>query len=281
MKLGGEIISADSRQVYRGMDIGTGKDLGDYTIDGHKIPYHLIDIADPGTEYNVFAYSRDFEKARNEISSRGKLVVVCGGTGMYLEAISAGYRLEEVPEDPALRATLQVMSLEELTVKLKELKEVHNVTDTSDRVRAIRAIEIAKFYRDHPGKRQEPVYKSVLFGVDMPRQLVRERITQRLHQRLNEGMVQEVEMLLDSGITSEQLKFYGLEYRFITQYVQGEISYEEMFRLLNTAIHQFSKRQMTWFRRMEKQGQEIRWIDGTLPMEEKAGRIVEGFGGRW
>jgi len=274
-KTGGEVISADSRQVYRGMDIGTGKDLGDYLVEGERVPYHLIDIADPGTEYNVFRFSQDFEKARKEIQVRGNRVVVCGGTGMYLEAVTEGYRLEEVPENKALRRELKDKSLEELASVLKKLRNVHNITDTTHRERAIRAIEIETHYRDNPGKGiEKPPYESRVFGIDLPRQAIRERITARLEQRLGQGMVEEVEKLLESGLTPAQLRFYGLEYRYITEYLEGKYSYEEMFRLLNTAIHQFAKRQVTWFRRMEKKGTGISWIDGTLSPEERADAIV-------
>ena len=275
-KTGGEVISADSRQVYRGMDIGTGKDLGDYNVEGQAIPYHLIDIVDPGTEYNVFRFSRDFEKAGKEIEARGNRVVVCGGTGMYLEAVTRGYRLEEVPENKALREELKDKALEELASILKKLKKVHNITDTTDTERALRAIEIETYYKNNPrNKSGKPEYKTVIFGIDLPRREIRERITARLEQRLQQGMIKEVENLLESGITPKQLKFYGLEYRYITEYLEGKYSYEEMFRLLNTAIHQFAKRQMTWFRRMEKRGNKITWIDGKLSPEQRADLILE------
>jgi tRNA dimethylallyltransferase len=278
-QINGEVISADSRQVYRGMDIGTGKDLDDYVVDGEKVPYHLIDIVEPGTEYNVFAFSRDFEAARKAIEERGRRVVVCGGTGMYIEAVTEGYRLHKVPENPGLRKELEGKTLEELVELLTELKEVHNVTDTGERQRAIRAIEIATYYAENPETDKKiPEYRSILIGIDLPRQQVRQNITNRLKYRLEHGMVEEVKTLLDSGLTPSQLKFYGLEYKYLTQYVTGELSYDEMFRLLNTAIHQFAKRQMTWFRRMEKRGQEIRWIDGRLPVGERVRLVVETAG---
>ncbi len=277
-KTGGEVISADSRQVYRGMDIGTGKDLDDYNVEGQAIPYHLIDIVDPGTEYNVFRFSRDFEKARKEIEARGNRVVACGGTGMYLEAVTRGYRLEEVPENKALREELKDKTLEELASILKKLKKVHNITDTTDTERALRAIEIETYYKDSPrNKSGKPEYKTVIFGIELPRREIRERITARLEQRLQYGMTEEVRNLLESGITPKQLKFYGLEYRYITEYLEGKYSYEEMFRLLNTAIHQFAKRQMTWFRRMEKRGNKITWIDGKLSPEQRADLISENI----
>lgn len=265
----GEIISADSRQVYKGMDIGTGKDLSEYTVNGKPIPYHLIDIALPGEEYNVFRYQQDFLKAYQEIIKRKNLPVLCGGTGMYIEAVLKGYRLLEVPEDNKLRADLENKTQKELQQILKQFKTPHNTTDTEDRKRLIRAIEIQTYYQKHANETDFPEIDSVLFGVHYDRPTLRDRITARLQERLDNGMIEETENLLNQGVAPEDLKFYGLEYRYLTQYIQGEISYREMFSGLNTAIHQFAKRQTTWFRRMERKGTEIHWINGTLPMDKK------------
>lgn len=268
--LGGEVISADSRQVYRGMDIGTGKDYSDYTVQGTKVPYHLVDIVDPGYEYNVFEFQRDFIKAFADIEARGKLPVLCGGTGMYLEAVLSGYRLVKVPENPVLRKQLETKDHHELIRILKSVREVHNTTDMTDRNRTIRAIEIAEYEREHPKEKEDfPAIGHKIFGIQFERKTIRERITQRLKTRLDEGMVDEVKSLLASGLAPEQLTFYGLEYRYLTDYITGKLSYDEMFRLLNTAIHQFAKRQMTWFRRMEKKGFEINWIVGNLSDDRK------------
>jgi len=273
--LNGEIISADSRQVYRGMNIGTGKDLSDYSIDGQEIPYHLIDIADPGYEYNVFEFQSDFLKAYQEIEAREKFPILCGGTGMYIESVLKGYKLIDVPRNEVLREFLEIKSDRELDEILQDFKNLHNTTDTSDRDRLLRAIEIQKYYEDHPEiDTTFPKIETLIVGINFDRRVVRARITERLEQRLEEGMVQEVEGLLNKGVTAEELKFYGLEYRFITQYIQEEISYNEMFRRLNTAIHQFAKRQMTWFRRMEKQGFVIHWLDGNLSHEEKMMQLM-------
>lgn len=275
----GEIISADSRQVYRGMNLGTGKDYEDYSIDGKKIPYHLIDITDPGNEYNVFEFQNDFLRVFDEISRRGKLPVLCGGTGMYLEAVLAGYRLRQVPENSKLRDSLSGKSINELNSILQSYRDVHNITDGKDRGRAIRAIEIAEFQKEYPPNDVPfPVIDHKIFGIHFERQEIRERITRRLKQRLQSGMIEEIESLLASGIKPEQLTFYGLEYRYLTDFVTSKISYEEMFSKLNTAIHQFAKRQMTWFRRMEKRGFEINWIDGNLELEEKLEKVREVLG---
>ncbi|MCD4723216.1 MAG: tRNA (adenosine(37)-N6)-dimethylallyltransferase MiaA, partial [Bacteroidales bacterium] len=270
IRIGAEVISADSRQVYRGMDLGTGKDLEDYIVGGKKVPYHLINIVEPGTEYNVYRFQKDFLAAYNDIINRGKQVILCGGTGMYLESVLLEYDMTNAPLNKQLRATLDGCSTEELIHRLENLKNVHNITDTEDRGRLIRAIEIAET-RDQKSelKLAFPEIKHHVFGIDLPREVIRSRITDRLKQRLEEGMVEEVKHLIDSGITPEQLEFYGLEYKYLTQYVTGKINYNEMFRKLNTAIHQFAKRQMTWFRRMEKRGVPIRWIDGTLSLEDR------------
>lgn len=256
-----EIISADSRQVYRRMDIGTGKDLGEYDINGKHIACHLIDIAEPGTKYNVFEYQRDFLNAYNDIRSRGKRVIVCGGTGLYLESILRGYRLSPVPPNEALRKSLEGKTLEELTEILRTYKTLHNTTDVDSPQRAIRAIEIADYYSHTPVEdRPFPALTSYNIGIDVDRETRRQRITKRLHQRLEEGMVDEVRNLLKEGIAPDDLIYYGLEYKFLTLYVTGQLSYEEMFRQLEIAIHQFAKRQMTWFRGMERRGTEIHWM---------------------
>ena len=274
-RLNSEIISGDSRQVYRRMDLGTGKDLVDYVVDGNPIPYHLIDIVEPGYKYNVFEYQRDFLKAYQEIIAKGKLPILCGGTGMYIESILKGYRLLPVPENPELRASLEGYTLQELTQKLESYKKLHNSTDVDTVKRAIRAIEIEEFYRQQPpAYREFPSLNSLIIGVDIDRELRREKITRRLKQRLDEGMVEEVRGLLAEGIHPDNLIYYGLEYKFLTQYAIGELTYEEMFLQLETAIHQFAKRQMTWFRGMERRGFTIHWLDATLPMEEKLERII-------
>lgn len=265
-----EIISADSRQIYRGMDLGTGKDLADYTVNGRQIPYHLIDIADPGYKYNVFEYQRDFLKAYEAMKKRGLLPIVCGGTGLYLESVLKGYRLMPVPENTELRERLSDQSLEELTETLRQYKTLHNSTDVDTVKRAIRAIEIEEYYKQHPVQEREfPALNSLIIGVDIDRELRRAKITRRLKQRLDEGMVDEVRRLMAEGIAPEDLIYYGLEYKFLTLYATGKITYEEMFTELETAIHQFAKRQMTWFRGMERRGFTIEWINASLPLEEK------------
>ena len=275
-RLGAEIISGDSRQVYRRMDLGTGKDLVDYTVEGRQVPYHLIDIVEPGYKYNVFEYQRDFLKAYQEITAKNKLPILCGGTGMYIESVLKGYRLLPVPENPELRASLEGKSLEELTGILAGYKKLHNSTDVDTAKRAIRAIEIEEYYKQQPPEYREfPSLKSLIIGVDIDRELRREKITRRLKQRLDEGMVEEVRGLLAEGIDPENLIYYGLEYKFLTQYAIGELTFEEMFHQLETAIHQFGKRQMTWFRGMERRGFIIHWLDATLPMEEKIEQITK------
>lgn len=278
-KLDTEIISADSRQIYRGMDIGTGKDLADYTMDGKQIPYHLIDIVEPGYKYNVFEYQRDFLTAYNGIRQKGRIPIMCGGTGMYLESVLKGYRLLPVPENPQLRAQLADKSLDELTEILKRYKTLHNTTDVDTAKRAIRAIEIEEYYAHTPvEERSFPQLNSLIIGIDIDRELRREKITRRLHQRLKEGMVNEVRSLLDKGISPEDLIYYGLEYKYLTLYVIGKLTYEQMFHDLEIAIHQFAKRQMTWFRGMERRGFTIHWIDAQWPMEEKTAfaiRLIE------
>ncbi len=268
-KLNAEIISADSRQVYRGMDLGTGKDLEDYLIEGVQIPYHLIDIKEPGYEYNVFEFQHDFLKAYRDIISRNKTALMCGGTGMYLDAVLKAYNMVEVPENAELREELKEADDESLKLRLEKHKEPHNVSDTSDRDRLIRAIEIQEFNKHNPGQEKFPKLNSLNFGIYFDRFTIKKRITERLEKRLKHGMIEEVQTLLGKGIKAKDLIFYGLEYKLVTQYVIGELSFDEMFSKLEIAIHQFSKRQMTWFRRMEKQGIKIHWIDGNLGVNEK------------
>lgn len=265
-----EIISADSRQIYREMDLGTGKDLADYTVNGKQTPYHLIDIAEPGYKYNVFEYQRDFLNAYQSIKQKGRLPVLCGGTGLYLESVLKGYQLIPVPENPELRTRLAGKTLEELTDLLSTYKTLHNSTDVDTAKRAIRAIEIEEYYATHDlSAREFPSINSLIIGVDIDRELRREKITKRLRQRLDEGMVEEVRQLLNKGIQPEDLIYYGLEYKYLTLYVTGEISFEEMFKQLEIAIHQFAKRQMTWFRGMERKGFKIHWIQASMPTDEK------------
>ena len=274
-RLDTEIISGDSRQIYRRMDLGTGKDLEDYTVNGRQIPYHLIDIVEPGYKYNVFEYQRDFLNAYNQVRLKEKLPILCGGTGMYIESVLKGYRLLPVPENPGLRDSLADKSLEELTRLLSTYKKLHNSTDVDTVKRAIRAIEIEEYYKQQsPEYREFPQINSLIVGVDIDRELRREKISRRLKQRLDEGMVNEVKALLDSGIPSEDLIYYGLEYKYLTLYVLGELSFDEMFHQLEIAIHQFAKRQMTWFRGMERRGFTIHWLDACLPMEDKVEKII-------
>jgi len=276
-EIGGEVISADSRQVYRRMDIGTGKDLADYGV----VPYHLIDIREPGTKYNLFEYQQDFFDVYQQIRSRGAVPILCGGTGLYIEAVLKGYHLSPVPQNQALRDSLEGKSLAELTEMLKALKarngsNMHNTTDVDSCQRAIRAIEIETYNAEHPMPRRElPPVESLIVGIDIDRELRREKITRRLKARLENGMVEEVQALLDEGITAEDLIYYGLEYKFVTEYLTGQLTYDEMFSRLEIAIHQFAKRQMTWFRGMERRGFKIHWIDATLPMEQKVAKILE------
>jgi tRNA dimethylallyltransferase len=290
-EIGGEIISADSRQVYRRMDIGTGKDLADYIVDGRQITYHLIDIREPGTKYNLFEYQQDFLDAYEDIRSRGAVPILCGGTGLYIEAVLKGYHLSPVPQNQELRDSLEGKSLAELTEMLTELKaktgsNMHNTTDVDSCQRAIRAIEIETYNLEHPTPRRElPPVDSIIIGLDIDRELRREKITRRLKARLEERqqvgasagmtMVDEVKALLDEGIPADDLIYYGLEYKFVTEYLTGKTTYDEMVTRLEIAIHQFAKRQMTWFRGMERRGFHINWIDATLPMEDKVAKIIQ------
>ena len=275
-----EIISADSRQVYRGMDVGTGKDLADYRVGEVEVPYHLIDIVEPGTKYNLYEYQKDFHEVYEDIRRRGALPILCGGTGLYIEAVLKGYQLSPVPQNAELRKDLEGWSLEALTERLKELKAktgsaMHNRTDVDSCQRAIRAIEIESYNLEHPMPLREmsPI-DSLLIGVDIDRDSRREKITQRLRQRLETGMLDEVRGLLDGGIPADDLIYYGLEYKYVTEHIIGKISFDEMFVSLETAIHQFAKRQMTWFRGMERRGFTIHWIDSSLPMEVKIETIL-------
>ena len=293
---GAEIISADSRQVYRRMDIGTGKDLADYTVHGSgsmvqgssltinqeplTIPYHLIDICEPGTKYNLFQYQQDFFDAYHLIISRGKTPILCGGTGLYIEAVLKGYQLSPVPQNPALRASLEGKTLDELTQILVELKQqngstMHNKTDVDSCQRAIRAIEIETYNLHTPTDHREmPPVDSLIIGVNIDREARREKISRRLKTRLEEGMIDEVKGLLAEGIPADDLIYYGLEYKFVTEYIMGQTTYDEMFKCLEIAIHQFAKRQMTWFRGMERRGFSIHWIDALQPMEDKVQQIL-------
>ncbi len=270
-ELDGEILSADSRQVYKDMDLGTGKDYQDYIVHGKQVPYHLIDIVPAGEKYNLFRYQRDFFATYQDVVSRNKLPVMCGGSGLYIDAIVRNYRLLEVPPNQQLRKQLEAKSMDELIHLLKSLKpKLHNKTDIDTKKRVIRAIEIELYYKEHPA--EEPHYPKInafIFGLKYDRQQQRQKITLRLKQRLENGMIDEVRRLLDMGLSAEDLFYYGLEYKYITQYIVGQIDYQTMFSKLNTAIHKFAKRQMTWFRHMERLGVKIHWIDAQLSMEEK------------
>ena len=275
-RLNTEIISADSRQIYRSMDIGTGKDLADYTVNGKTIPYHLIDICDPGYKYNVFEYQHDFFRAYETIRKKGKLPILCGGTGMYIEAVLKGYRLLDVPQNPGLRESLKDKSLLELEQILAGYKVLHNKTDVDTAQRAIRAIEIEEYYKNEaPDVNEYDPINSLIIGIDIDRELRREKISRRLRVRLDEGMVNEVRKIIDSGVKPEDLIYYGLEYKYLTLYIIGKLSYEDMISQLEISIHQFAKRQMTWFGGMERRGSTIHWIDATLPTEEKIEKTLE------
>ena len=273
---GGEIISADSRQIYRRMDLGTGKDISEYTCNGKQIPYHLIDICEPGYKYNLYQYKRDFTNALKDIQSRGKLPIICGGTGLYVETVLKGYAMPEVPENKELRDSLADKTLEELTAILSQYKTLHNTTDVDSCKRAIRAIEIAEYYKTLPQPELEDIpLDTLLVAIDIDRETRRANISKRLHQRLEDGMVAEVESLLNEGIAPEDLIYYGLEYKYLTEYVIGKTTYEQMVSGLEIAIHQFAKRQMTWFRGMERRGFKINWIDYNLSLDEKVTRILD------
>lgn len=269
-RIGGEILSADSRQVYRMMDIGTGKDLSDYVVNGTKIPYHLIDIADPGEKYNLYRYQNDFLESYNKVVNAGHVPILCGGTGLYLESVLRSYRLSHVPKNEELRKSLEGKSLNELTQILSTYKRLHNKTDVDTAQRAIRAIEIEDFYKKQPmDERDFPQIESLVIGLDISREARRNKISLRLRQRLDEGMVDEVKTILESGVSADDLIYYGLEYKYVTLYVMGKLNYDDMVQQLEIAIHQFAKRQMTWFRGMERRGVNINWINVETPIDER------------
>lgn len=277
-RFGGEVISADSRQVFRGMDVGTGKDLADYSVKGTTVPYHVIDICDPAEEYNAYRFMGDFLEAYNSIVSRGRVPIMCGGTGMYLDAVIRGYHLADAPIDEEYRRSIAACSDEELTERLASYISLHNHTDTETRERLVRALEIQEFARRHPEAYiHMPEMEHHVFGISFPREVIIARIENRLRRRLDEGMTDEVQRLLDSGVRVERLMKFGLEYRHVTRYLLGQCTQEEMFRDLFTDIRRFAKRQMTWFRRMERNGVDIHWIDGTLPMEEKVAVVSKAL----
>lgn len=279
LALGGEVISADSRQVYRGMDIGTGKDLEEYVVEGQQVSCHLVDIVEAGYKYNVFEYQADFLRVWEDCRRRGVVPVLCGGSGLYVEAVLKGYKLLAVPVNEELRASLEGVPLPELAARLATYKKLHNTTEIDTPKRAIRAIEIEEYYRTHPYEEKDfPQLRPLIVGVEVSREVRRERITRRLHERLEQGMVEEVRQLLDSGVAPEDLIYYGLEYKYLTLYLTGKLSYDAMVEQLNVAIHQFAKRQMTWFRKMEREGFEIRWLDAGLPLEERVERVKEWWG---
>lgn len=270
----GAVISADSRQVYQGLDIGTGKDLDEYRVENYQIPYYLIDVAPPTVEYNVFLYQKDFLKAYQDLKSRKLVPILCGGSGMYLQAVLDGYQLLKVPENKELRMTLQNKSHQELVQLLKSVRKIHNTTDIEDHDRLIRAVEIATYENQHPELVQPfPAFNHYIFGIKTDRSQLKDRITKRLKNRLDNGMVSEVEGLLKAGVSTEKLKFFGLEYRYITLYLEGDLNFNDMYQKLNAAIHNFAKRQMTWFRRMERQGWQIHWLDADKRVEENVTEI--------
>lgn len=274
-RIGGEIISADSRQVYRGMNLGTGKDYDDYYVNGKKIPYHLIDIVEPGYKYSVYEYQRDFAQVYSDLKKRNIFPVVCGGSGMYIDSIVSSYRMLDVPRDDQLRRELESKSMEELADLLSAYRKPHNITDLKERERTVRAIEIEKFHASkQSGAGRFPGIRSVIAGIHFSREERRGRIAWRLRDRFDAGMIDEVRLLIDKGVDKEVLLYYGLEYKYITLHLQGRLTYDEMLRLLETAIYQFAKRQMTWFRRMERKGVTIHWIDGTDPLNFKVDKIL-------
>ena len=275
-RINGEIISADSRQVYRKMNLGTGKDYEDYIVTGKKIPYHLVDILEPGYKFNVFEFQKHFLKVYNEIRARKNVPVLCGGSGMYIDAVTKSYELMPVPPDKKLRKELGSKSLEELAEILASYKKLHNITDTDTKKRVIRAIEIEKYYTVHPeSKNDYPEISNIFLGIKFDRPSIKKRITDRLHERLKKGMVEEVQNLLNEGLKPEDLIYYGLEYKYITQYIEGGLDYDIMVEKLNIAIQQFAKRQMTWYRKMEREGAKIHWFDGYMPLEEKITSAIE------
>ena len=275
-ELDAEIISADSRQVYRGMTLGTGKDLREYEVKGKPIPYHLIDICNPGEKYNIFEFQRDFHTFFESLKEKGKLPILCGGSGLYIESVLSGYKLFDVPENHEIRESLKDKMLDELEKILRSYKKLHNKTEVDSVQRAIRAIEIEEFYlQQDPDQRDYEPINSLIIGVDIDRDLRREKISRRLQSRLEEGMLDEVKGLLDSGTSAEDLIYYGLEYKYLTLYLTGKLSYREMYDQLEIAIHQFAKRQMTWFRGMERRGFTIHWLKAGMPLEEKVAKVEE------
>ncbi len=277
-RINGEIISADSRQVYRNMDLGTGKDYDDYIINGQKINYHLIDIHEPSYKYNVFEFQKDFLNAYNNIIKKQKNPILCGGSGLYIESVIKGYKMLEVPADYELRKKLEKKTIDELIKILSSYKILHNTTDIDTKKRAVRAIEIEKFHFENKEiQRDFPDINSLVIGIKFDRDSRRRRITERLNKRLENGMIEEVENLLKNALKPNDLIYYGLEYKYITLYLTGKLTYDEMLVKLNAAIHQFAKRQMTWFRRMERSGIKIHWLDGYMPMDEKIEKIEELF----
>lgn len=274
--ISGEVISGDSRQVYRGMNIGTGKDLEDYCIDGSMVPYHLIDICEPGYKYNVYEYQRDFFEVFRMLQEKNSWPILCGGSGMYIEAVLQHFKLVQVPANPALRESLEGKSLKELEAILESMRVLHNSTDTDTVKRAIRAIEIETYYQTHePDELELPEVKPLVIGLNTPRDIRRELISRRLESRLKSGMIDEVRLLLDRGISPEDLIYYGLEYKYVTRYLLGELTYEQMYSQLEIAIHQFAKRQMTWFRGMERRGIKIHWLDATTRLEERVAAVKQ------
>ncbi len=277
-QIDGEVISADSRQVYRRMNLGTGKDYSDYVVNGHSIPFHLIDIAEPNEEYNLFRYQKDYVNALTDVVARGKCPILCGGTGLYIESVLSEYQLCQVPRNEALRERLAGQSQDQLAEMLFRLRPLHNTTDTRDRERTLRAIEIALSENTATVKNDAPALGYISFGVNPGREVVRQRITDRLQQRLHDGLVEEVRQLLSEGIEPARMEYFGLEYRYLTRYLLGKLSYNHMVKQLNTAIHQFAKRQMTWFRRMERRGIRICWIDNDMSDPEKVAYIIRTTG---
>jgi tRNA dimethylallyltransferase len=279
IQIGGEIICADSRQVYRNMNIGTGKDYEDYLVDGNQVPFHLMDIADVGYKYNLFEYQQDFINTYESLQKREKFTVLCGGTGLYIEAVLKNYELLEVPPNEEFRKKMEEKTTDELISILSSIKKLHNKTDIDSRKRIIRALEIESFYIENPGYERKILdLKPLIIGVQIDVVVRRQRITQRLFQRLENGMVEEVEQLLKSGISADDLIYYGLEYKYITLYLTGRLTYNEMCRQLEIAIHQFAKRQMTYFRGMERRGLPIHWLDGMLPVDQKVEKILDWLG---
>jgi len=280
-RVNAEIISADSRQVYRGMNLGTGKDYEDYLVNGRPIPWHLIDIREPGYHYNLYEFQKDFLGSFMNIKSRGKQVILCGGTGMYIESVVKGFKILQVPVNKDLRESLERKSMDELIAMLGSYRHLHNISDTSSRPRLVRAIEIEEYQqRQKAIENIFPELKSLIIGLNVDRDTRRERITNRLKDRLNSGMVHEVKQLLEKGLAPEELIFYGLEYKYLTLYVTGKLKYDEMTTQLNTSIHQFAKRQITYFRKMERQGVQIHWLDTSLGLEkmlDEALKLLEEY----